>query len=170
MAGMVLRDALRRVGVPGGDYARASPSERRAAARLMRRWGVGPPPRVQAVADALEAGNLADVARYADPNAQPLHALKPEEPIQVELIPIDASAGRVDVRATLSPFLVRDALARAEGTAVAVAVSHALLRGAVLADPVFAGALQPVLRLLDQALGLRPANAPAGSDRTQTPQ
>ena len=167
MAGMVLRDALRRVGVPGGDYARASPSERGAAARLMRRWDVGPPARVQAVADALEAGKLADVARYADPNAQPLHGLSPGEPIHVELVPIDAPTGRVEVRATLSPFLVRDALARADGTAVAVAVSHALVRGAVLADPVFAGALEPVLRAFDQALGLRRAYAPAESERPQ---
>ena len=125
---------------------------------------------MQAVADDLEAGNLADVARHADPNAQPLHAPSLGEPIQVELIPIDAPRGRVDVRATLSPSLVRDALARADGTAVAVAVSHALMRGALLADPLFADALRPVLHIFDQALGLRPADAPAGNDRPQATQ
>ena len=48
---------------------------------------------------------------------------------------------------TVRAYLVR----RTDGTAVAVAVSHALTRGAVMADAVTADALQPVLHLFDQA-------------------
>ena len=153
MAGMALRDALRRVGVPAGDYARATPDERQAAARLMRR---SESPRVQYTAAALEAGDLDRVAEAADPAAEPLYSSTTTQPTEVVLMPVNADEGRVDVRATLPPSLVQKALDGANGASVAIVISHALIRGAILSDSEFAGSLQPVLRAFDEALGFEP--------------
>lgn len=153
MAGTVLRNALRQVGVPAGDYARATPHERRAAARLMRK---SESPRVRYAAAALEAGDLDGVAEAADPAAEPLYSQTPSQPPEVVLTPVNAVQGRVDVRATLAPSLVREALDRANGAPVAIVISHALLRGAILSDREFADFLQPVLRAFDEALGFDP--------------
>ena len=50
-------------------------------------------------------------------------------PVRLRLVPVDPERGRVDVRATVPPGLVRSAVEHGDGGPVALLIAHALLTG-----------------------------------------
>lgn len=85
-------------------------------------------------------------------------------PVVVRLHPVDVDRGRVDVRATLPPDIVKRAEALADGGAVALAVAGALLAAVAGAgpEPVAAVAARASAVLADGLEGVRAAVEGAG--------